>query len=85
MSVDGMEVYPVPLHDLLHVRFESDASGPVMVKIIDLAGRSICERSLPKAQYLFQAVMDVSRLEAGVYFLEVSGEFGKRMKRILVE
>ncbi|MFM2375004.1 MAG: hypothetical protein RLZZ165_100, partial [Bacteroidota bacterium] len=85
MSVDGMEVYPVPLHDLLHVRFESDASGPVMVKIIDLAGRSICERSLPKAQYLFQAVMDVSRLQAGVYFLEVSGEIGKRMKRILVE
>lgn len=73
---DGIEVnfYPNPAYD--HVNIQS--SGKVTVKVINLAGVTLIERS-----FVDNMVLDVSSLKAGVHLIEISNAKGTTVRKLV--
>jgi len=70
-NLDGYKVYPNPTNDKLFIRTSTDF-GEVKIKLIDLNGRIV----LTKEIILFggEVDIDISRLSAGMYILNVKGQ-----------
>jgi hypothetical protein len=81
----GMEVFPNPAKDEATLLFT--AEGTLSLQVIDGAGRTVLQRSLPRAGAgLFRETLDVSGLSDGLYTAIVSGTDGQRgAARFLVQ
>ena len=81
-AVIGLRAYPNPTHDQVQLTWNAGASAE-SVAIIDLSGRVLqAQRLLPGAS---RAVLDVSGLPAGSYFVALTAEgLQPAMQRIYV-
>lgn len=81
-AVIGLRAYPNPTHDQVQLTWSAEASAE-SVAIIDLSGRVLqAQRVLPGAS---RAVLDVSGLPAGAYFVALTAEgLQPAMQRISV-
>ncbi|HEV2353110.1 MAG TPA: T9SS type A sorting domain-containing protein, partial [Puia sp.] len=67
----SIQFYPVPAHDLLHLRLNDDRTGKVIVGIFNLSGARVLLQQIDKPLPGIETSMDVSRFPAGVYLVEV--------------
>lgn len=81
----GIEVYPVPATDVIHVRF--GASGKLMSTLIDGAGRIVWTRDLgSRAPGLYEESFDLAGLASGLYTIRITDEHGgSGVKRFAVK
>lgn len=70
--VMGMRLYPNPVHDLLNIRLYNAVTGKVMVSIFNMVGNRVRSAELEKDGWSLETAVDVSRLPAGVYMIEIS-------------
>lgn len=77
---------PNPVKERLTVNLTPSKAGPVVVRLLDLSGRSVQTLYSGSAGWKgLQFSADVSALPAGCYLLEVAGEAGKRTQRVIVQ
>jgi len=77
-GIFGMDVFPVPVSDLLNIRMRNNISEILQISIIDATGKRISTR-LSAATTTQQ--LDVSELPAGIYLIEIQTEKGETMAR----
>lgn len=69
----AFKIFPNPVHQTLHVSFESTATGGTTIEIISMSG-TVVYRSVQAGN---MADIDVSSLSAGMYMIRVNGRSGK--------
>ena len=69
-----MEVMPNPVGDLLTVQVTSRNSGDFTLRVVDVTGRVVQAEKVNLAAGLNRQDMDVAKLPAGLYILQLCGE-----------
>jgi hypothetical protein len=65
----SFECYPIPFHDLLHIR-PSDSSNETVFSIFDNAGKCVYKGVITRPE----TVNDLSQLSSGQYYLQIGNE-----------
>jgi hypothetical protein len=72
----GLVIFPNPVHDLLNLRLADKATGKLLIRIIDGNGRLMQASTLEKNGANVESAIDVSKLNKGVYVIELMTESG---------
>jgi hypothetical protein len=81
-KVDAFKVYPNPSNDLVYV--SANVNGASTIKVIDMMGRVVFEKSYPTKSLLLTS-FDVSNYASGLYFVEVSESNNKSVQKVVVK
>jgi hypothetical protein len=87
-SVDqagGLIIFPNPVNDLLNFRLADKMTGKLLIKIFDANGRLIQASTLEKDGASIESAIDVSKLNKGVYVLQLMTRNGGLMTRRFVK
>ncbi|MFC2136554.1 PKD domain-containing protein [Bacteroidota bacterium] len=76
-----ISIYPNPSFDKLNIDFPAEISGTSEAIIYTLVGKEVLRQALPT----ISETINVSRIESGIYILEISTEVGTINKRILIK
>ncbi len=76
---DNLYVYPNPNNGQFQVRFYNSANEAVSVIVYDDKGAKVYSRGLVTAISYTKIDVDISRLPAGIYMVEVMNTAGKRI------
>jgi hypothetical protein len=82
----GMElsVWPNPVRSDLNIGFTLSEDDRVVIRLVDVTGRMV--RALHESQLTagdHTLTTDVSALPAGTYYLEVSGDQGREVRKVV--
>lgn len=83
-SVHGIEIYPNPATEEIHLKFLVEEKSDLKIKLLNLTGQIVYTEEHPGFDGIYQQVISVSSLPSGIYFLEVCTLEGKTCKKILV-
>ncbi|MFN3951444.1 MAG: T9SS type A sorting domain-containing protein [Thermaurantimonas sp.] len=73
-NLKGLSVFPNPVADFAKIQFSIERADDLKVYILDLGGKVVKQYTLGSIQPgTNEAVLDVSDLKAGVYFLSIEG------------
>ena len=64
--------YPNPTHGIVFINYSSDYNGQVEMKIFDMSGRIVFEKSLQKTSADFSTNLNIEFLNNGTYILSLS-------------
>jgi PKD repeat protein len=67
----SLRLYPNPCISQLQVKVITDSTGPVLLRVTNLAGVVMMQRQFQKTQLLFSETLTVATLPSGMYVLEV--------------
>lgn len=77
----GISLFPNPLQDVLHLRFDPPLNGWVNYRIFTVEGMLVhSERGTASGE----KTIDTGHLSPGIYFLEVSWEKGRVFKKLII-
>lgn len=79
-----LSVCPNPASDILFIDFKDLNSSNYLLKITEQTGAVVMEQTVaatPQQDHL----INIATLKSGLYFLEVSSEYGKTVKKIIKE
>ncbi|MCC7232796.1 MAG: T9SS type A sorting domain-containing protein, partial [Bacteroidia bacterium] len=83
---ESFSAYPNPAHDKLSVRFNTAIEEKYLIRLSDITGKTVIEKSLPAAEGLNQSWLDISHLPAGVYILSSeSSSTERQVLRVVIE
>ncbi len=78
-------LYPNPVNDILHIRYESSVTISSQLRIFDLSGKLLSAKNVGVSKGANLYELDVSRLKAGAYYFElISGASPQRLKFMVV-
>jgi hypothetical protein len=80
-----VSVFPVPASEQLNVSFGVEGVQDIELSLLDLAGRAVLTYTEREVRGQMNAVLDVSFLPSGIYFLRASGEKGTLMRKVTLE
>lgn len=75
----GIALFPTPVNDVMHIRFNGEASGLTALTLTNATGQT-----LHTQQLLGNASLDVSRFPQGIYFVTLRGDWGTATRRVLL-
>lgn len=78
----GLQAYPNPAHDQLHIRIQLPQAEPVQLELRDLQGRLIHQEQAFSSDGLSLSVADVT---AGIYLLAINTAKGKASQLITIK
>ena len=84
-EITNLSVYPNPNNGSFTLRVNVLTQGTVNIKITDMLGRSVYERSMVNQSGDISDNINVSGLAKNVYTLEVTIDKGRATKRVVVE
>jgi Secretion system C-terminal sorting domain len=84
-NAHGLVIYPNPVQGMLNLRLVDSTTGRMLIKIFDANGRIIQESVLEKGGISIESAIDVSKLNKGVYVLEMMTESGGKTTRKFVK
>jgi hypothetical protein len=67
----GLVIFPNPANDLLNLRLADKTTGKMLIRIFDANGRIVQASTLEKDATSVESAIDVSKLNKGVYVLEM--------------
>jgi hypothetical protein len=79
----SMKVYPSPAQNQINVSFANFSTGDVIIRFIDLTGREISKTTDFKTDDHFEKIIPISHLNNGVYFVEISIDGNRAVKRFV--
>jgi hypothetical protein len=83
-SVTGLQVYPVPASEKLHLRFQVEEKSNLKIRLVNLTGQTVYSEEYSQYSGAYQQDISVSFLPQGFYFLEVTTLNGTSVKKILI-
>jgi hypothetical protein len=88
-AVDGIReltVYPVPAHDYLYLHGDCTQAQNIQISCYSVSGQLIgAPVSFYEGENIFNHVVDVSKLNPGVYILRVTGETFEQKLKISIQ
>jgi hypothetical protein len=83
-SIEGLEVFPNPFGDEMHLELPGLFGGGGLV-MYDVQGGRVLEMEVPASQGYQPFTVQTSHLKPGVYLVELAGKEGKLWKRKVVK
>jgi hypothetical protein len=80
--ISSLNVYPNPTSNKLYIDNLKNQGNGVQIQLFDLTGK---EMTIPMNYAEDKLSLDLNKLNSGIYFLQISIENEKLMKKILVE
>jgi hypothetical protein len=78
----NIRIFPNPFSESVFVKLNEPADGQVEVKLLDVTGKSILERTY--ADFSTDIVVNgLKNLPSGVYFLHVGSGNGKAVRKLV--
>jgi acid phosphatase len=84
VSENTINAWPVPANDAVNISIRSAAADEAHISLIDQLGRTVKTATLKIASGENNLKMDVQNLNAGIYFIKVSGETINGFKKVIV-
>jgi hypothetical protein len=81
----NISIYPNPAHQMLNVDFSSDHTSPFQIKVLDQLGRIIINKNTNVVQGKNTILINVSRLQKGIYYLKINGISNSSTHKFFVE
>jgi PKD repeat protein len=81
--LSGISAFPNPMHEELNVLFNGNTSKQVTIKVINLIGQTMSEEHLSAVTAGYSHKLDVSKLNAGIYFVEISNAEGSKQIKVV--
>jgi hypothetical protein len=81
--MQGIKVFPNPMHDELTVTFTNNQSRNATVKLVNIVGQTVSEEMLTGIAGGMSYTLDVSKLNAGIYFIEISSSEGTKQVKLI--
>ncbi|MEO0339225.1 MAG: T9SS type A sorting domain-containing protein, partial [Bacteroidota bacterium] len=78
----GFSVYPNPVNDRLRVDLDQKGEGEVTIRVMNAVG-NLTIPEIRMDQQLEEKVLDLSSLQPGTYFIQVSGKNGRSIKQFV--
>ena len=78
-AVWGIELFPTPVRDVMHIRFRGEASGQALLTLTNAAGQEVRAETLQG-----DATVDVSSLAGGLYFVTLQGAWGTATRPLVL-
>lgn len=83
-DISTFNVYPNPVRDMLTVDFNLEAENNVTIEVVNTMGQTVAAENLGKVNGLQTTQINVSSLDAGMYFVKVKTTKGEVTKRISI-
>ena len=80
-----LQIHPNPANNLLRLSYSSESMGKIQVSVYDGLGRIVRSQSFNKTQPVLQQQLNISSLGAGLYYIIVTGNDGKKMQSKFVK
>jgi hypothetical protein len=77
-------LYPNPVHTDLTIGFTNEIRGKVTVRIIDLMGREIFEKSIENANGK-RLIISIPQINSGLYITNVNGENFNYSSKLIIQ
>jgi len=84
ISLDEMELYPNPAIDEAKMLIDADEVSDVRVKVMDIQGRVMIDRTQKLSIGENEVTLDVSGFEAGLYIVVVNSKMEKYIQKLQV-
>ena len=85
-TLNNINVYPNPNTGVFNIELNSTISENISIKIINILGVTVYEQDNISIVGNFTKVMELSKFDKGIYFLNVEGKSGQLIrKKIVVE
>jgi len=79
LDISGIDFYPNPNHGILNYNLPEDFTSSVDIRIINLEGRVVLNKSIDKNQ----GSIDISQIGKGVFLIVVNGKKSYRSKLVV--
>jgi subtilisin-like proprotein convertase family protein len=83
-KIDDFNLYPNPNKGIFTIQFDSESTNDINISIYDLAGRLIFDKEYSNEQN-FKKNIELNKIQAGVYIMEVTDGDKKTRKKIIIE
>jgi len=83
-DIKNLAIWPNPTNDLLNIRLDADTSNNVKIKLFDLRGRVIFNRSYDQNNAIFEESIHIGNFASGIYLLNVEQGNKQTTKRVLI-
>ncbi|MEL7535266.1 MAG: T9SS type A sorting domain-containing protein, partial [Bacteroidota bacterium] len=83
-GITTFQLFPNPAQEMAQIRIELNRPEAVYIKLMNLHGQVMEQLQLAPSQQLTHD-LDVSRLAAGLYFIEVATSRGRATQRLMIE
>jgi len=84
-NVSNLEVYPNPANTAISLAFLAKEDADFTIAINNILGESIAKETVNVSSGKFQKTYDISQLNSGIYFFEVSQGERKNMMKFVVK
>jgi uncharacterized repeat protein (TIGR01451 family) len=81
----GVQLFPNPANDRITLDGMTGSDNDLTVRFLDLRGQVVRTDRFHNAGNRISRTYDIGELAAGVYFVEMSGDSGRRVFRLVVE
>ncbi|WP_299890602.1 T9SS type A sorting domain-containing protein [uncultured Lacinutrix sp.] len=82
-DINSFSLYPNPAKDIVTIKLNSIVNGETSIDVIDIQGKRIINKVLSNQTQELQ--LNVSNLEAGVYFVKLKNNDNETIKKLVVE
>jgi len=82
---EGVSIYPNPVKDIVNVKVSNAVLGELQIRIIDMAGATIIDKTVQKSSFDAEYKLDLSEYKAGAYLIVINSDKGRTVKRIIKE
>lgn len=76
-------LFPNPVSNVLHFRFESDTPMPFELSLLDPVGKILRQRKIEATPGTFSTSLDVSDLPSGIFILKMEMEDGAIVRKVV--
>lgn len=81
---DNLIIYPNPAHKQLNIQFIANASDIVTFIVSNVNGQQVLNSSATVKTGLYNETIDISNLQAGIYFISIQGNYTIAVRKIIV-
>jgi len=83
-KIGSLNAYPNPASNLLTVEFSLAMYGKAQLQLLNMLGQVLMTQNIVASQAIEKTVMDVSQLEAGVYYVVLQSGEEKKVQRVMI-
>ena len=80
-----ISIYPNPSSGIFKIRFNDTWKGNVDLRVLDIFGRSQYMRNIDNSSGQLEHEVDISNKSDGVFFVELSQEDKRVIKKIIIQ
>ena len=80
---ESFAIYPNPANTIVNIQLSQENGGITTIEIVDVLGKKVLSQKGNNEQ---QQIVDVSSLQAGIYFVEITNDFNaKAIKKLIIQ